>query len=208
MSNASHPRLEELLDAFERLADRVLEMRGHRLDPFVSVSLRRACEQLRKFVPGLDSPPDPEAARFLARAAYAALEDNDAREALSRALRGLSFAPHHPGLFYVAASACFEFGAVEDAMRLLKHVLWIHPGHTAARRDLDALGAYRRQRRRSRRDGARADAESGATSSPDWVDDEGGGPDLAFDFIADDTDAPHAGADDADPADEDEDRAA
>ena len=34
------------------------------------------------------------------------LEDGDAREALSRALRGLSFSPHHPGLYFAAATAC------------------------------------------------------------------------------------------------------
>lgn len=142
MSESAHPTLQDILDAFERLAERVAASPASRLDPFVSVSLRRACEELRRYIPGLDAPPDPEAARFLARAAYAAMEDNDAREALARALRGLSFSPHHPGLYFVAATACFEFGAVEDAIRLLRHTLWIHPGHTSARRDLDALSAY------------------------------------------------------------------
>ena len=146
MSEPAHPSLQDLLDAFERLAERVVAAPNSRLDPFVSGSLRRACEELRRFIPGLDVPPDAEAARFLARAAYAALEDGDSREALARALRGLSLAPHHPGLFFVAASACFEYGAVEDAIRLLRHTLWIHPGHVAARRDLEALSAYMRER--------------------------------------------------------------
>jgi hypothetical protein len=140
------PSLQDLLDAFERIAERVAVSPTSRLDPFVSASMRRACEELRRFIPGLDTPPDSDAARFLARAAYAALEDGDAREALARSLRGLSFAPHHPGLFFAAASACFEYGAVEDAIRLLRHTLWIHPGHTAARRDLEALSAYMRER--------------------------------------------------------------
>ena len=92
-------------------------------------------------------------------------------------------------------------------MRLLKHALWIHPGHSAARRDLDALGAYRRQRHRSRRD--EADAEADAESTPDWVHEGDDGPELAFDFIADDADATQLDeADEGDPADEDEDRAA
>jgi hypothetical protein len=140
------PSLQDLLDAFERIAERVAVSPTSRLDPFVSASMRRACDELRRFIPGLDTPPDADAARFLARAAYAALEDGDAREALARSLRGLSFAPHHPGLFFAAASACFEYGAVEDAIRLLRHTLWIHPGHTAARRDLEALSAYMRER--------------------------------------------------------------
>ena len=61
---------------------------------------------------------------------------------LRRALRGLACAPHDPQLFYLSASACFELGAVEDALRLLYHTLWIHPGHRLARTDLEALTAF------------------------------------------------------------------
>jgi hypothetical protein len=177
VSNSSHPNIQDITDAFTRLGERVAASPTSRLDPFVSISLRRACEELRRFIPGLDAPPDPEAARFLARAAYAAMEDNDAREALSRALRGLSFAPHHPGLFFVAATACFEFGAVEDAIRLLRHTLWIHPGHTAARRDMEALSAYMQERWNS---------PGGFTAEESAARDEGGdlGPELAFDDLA------------------------
>lgn len=202
MSPSAHPSLQDILDAFARLGERVAASPSSRLDPFVSISMRRACEELRRFIPGLDAPPDPEAARFLARAAYAAMEDNDAREALSRALRGLSFAPHHPGLFFVAATACFEFGAVEDAIRLLRHTLWIHPGHTGARRDLDALSAYMQERWNS---------PGGFTADEASAHEDVGeaGPELAFDdlaeqesgFVYDDD-----GADDR--FDEDEDRAA
>ena len=192
-----HPPLEDLLVALEHLADRVQQSQGPRLDPFVTSTLRRVEESLRRYVPGLDLPPDPDAARFLARAAFAALEDNDAREAMARALRGLSFAPHHPGLFYVVASACFEFGAVEDAIRLLRHTLWIHPGHAAARHDLEALVAYR--------DGKSRDG----VELPDWASEPPGGPELAFDF-ADDPLPPHDVFDDEQslPWDEGEDRAA
>ena len=142
MSDSTQPTLEEILAALERVGDRVASGASSHLDGFVSLSLRRACEELRRFIPGLDLPPDAEGARFMARAAHAALEDGDAREALSRALRGMALAPHHPGLFYLAASACFEFGAVEDAVRLLRHTLWIHPGHRAARNDLESLSAF------------------------------------------------------------------
>lgn len=177
MSESAQPSLQDILDAFERLAERVAASPGSRLDPFVSVSMRRACEELRRFIPGLDAPPDAEAARFLARAAYAAMEDNDAREALSRALRGLAFAPHHPGLFFVAASACFQFGAVEDAIRLLRHTLWIHPGHTAARRDLDSLSAYLQGRWNSP---GGFTAEDAAALHEHVFD-----PELAFDIVED-----------------------
>lgn len=200
MSNSSHPSLQDILEAFARLGERVSASPGSRLDPFVSASLRRACEELRLYIPGLDAPPDPEAARFLARAAYAAMEDNDAREALARALRGLSFAPHHPGLFFVAATACFEFGAVEDAIRLLRHTLWIHPGHSGARRDLEALSAYMQERWNT--PGSFTSEEAAA-----YEDTRGAGPELAFDEMAE-----HGftwddeGTDDR--YDEDEDRAA
>ena len=196
MSDATQPTLQDILDAFERLSERVAASPSSRLDRFVSVSVRRAAEELRRFIPGLDTLPDAEAARFLARAAYAALEDGDAREALARSLRGLSFAPHHPGLFYVAASACFEFGAVEDAIRLLRHTLWIHPGHTAARRDLEALSAYMRER------WAEGENQEFAHEAP--LD-----PELAFDYINDDMDVPPRRAREEDEiTDEDEDRAA
>lgn len=202
MSPSSNPSLQDILDAFTRLGERVSASPGSRLDPFVSVSMRRACEELRRFIPGLDAPPDPEAARFLARAAYAAMEDNDAREALARALRGLSFAPHHPGLFFVAATACFEFGAVEDAIRLLRHTLWIHPGHSAARRDLEALSAYLQER---------WNAPGSFTSDEAAACEEGGehGPELAFDELAEQESGfvyDDEGTDDR--FDEDEDRAA
>lgn len=198
MSPSAHPSLQDILDAFARLGERVAASPSSRLDPFVSISLRRACEELRRFIPGLDSPPDPEAARFLARAAYSAMEDNDAREALARALRGLSFAPHHPGLFFVAATACFEFGAVEDAIRLLRHTLWIHPGHTGARRDLDALSAYMQERWNAPGSFTAEDAAA-----------EPAGPELAFDDLAEQESGfvyDDEGNDDR--FDEDEDRAA
>lgn len=146
MRYSSHPSIPDICDAFARLGERVSISPHSRLEPFVLTSLRRACEELRRFIPGLDNPPDPEAARFMARAAYASMENNDAREALSRALRGLSFQPHHAGLFFIAASACFEYGAVEDAIRLLRHALWIHPGHSAARRDLETFASYMEER--------------------------------------------------------------
>lgn len=195
--STAHPPLDDLLGALEHLSDRVQNSSGPRLDPFVTATLRRITESLRRYVPGLDLPPDPDAARFLARAAFAALEDNDAREAMARALRGLSFAPHHPGLFYVVASSCFEFGAVEDAIRLLRHTLWIHPGHVAARHDLEALVAYRDGQRRS-------DVEL-----PDWARETTGDPELAFDF-ADEPPPPRDEQDDDAPLpwDEEEDRAA
>ena len=204
MSDSTHPTMDDILDALERLADRVAGAPVSHLDSFVSISLRRACEELRRHIPGLETPPDAEAARFLARAAYAALEDGDMREALSRSLRGLSFSPHHPGLFYVASSACFEFGAVEDAVRLLRHTLWIHPGHESARRDLKALSAYLRQK--WERPGERTAEEGHALIERTPFD-----PELTFDFIGDEGELPsdpRSNGDDTPLTDEDGERAA
>jgi hypothetical protein len=189
VSDSTQPTLQDVLDALARLADRVAASPRSRLDAFVSTSLRRATTELRRWIPGLDAPPDPEAARFLVRAAYAALEDGDSREALARALRGLSFSPHHPGLWFVAASACFEYGAVEDAVRLLRHTLWIHPGHTAARRDLEALTAYLRERWEQ-------PGELAAEAMPGPAADAPFDPELAFDHIEDAPEPPSTDDDD------------
>lgn len=204
MSDSTQPSMQEILDALERVADRVATGSSSRLDGFVSLSLRRACEELRRFIPGLDPAPDAEGARFLARAGHASLEDGNAREALARALRGMALSPHHPGLHYLAASACFEFGAVEDAMRLLRHTLWIHPGHRPARRDLSALNLYLRDR-------WEGPGEMSADESYDAVQAAPAEPDLAFDLSGEEFDLPAPpNRDEYDPplTDEGEDRAA
>src|SRR6185503_16224904 len=114
-----HSTMDEILDALSKLAERVQSGPRFRLEPFVAASLRKVDEELRCFVPGLDIPPDAEGAQFLARAGHAALEDGNAREALARALRGMALSPHHPSLWYLAASCCFEFGAVKESELLL-----------------------------------------------------------------------------------------
>jgi hypothetical protein len=139
MSESSRPELPEIAVVLVHLADRVSADPGPGLDPIVCASLRRAVVELQRFIPGLEPPPDAMAAHAMSIAAAAALEDGEARKALSTALRGLSFAPHDPELHYLAGSACFELGAVPDALVLLGHVLWIHPGHPSAKRDLESL---------------------------------------------------------------------
>jgi hypothetical protein len=96
----------------------------------------------KRHIPGLYTPPDVGAAAALASASADALRRGKLRAGLARALRGLSFAPHHPELHYLAASATLQLGAAEEAVRLLQHALWIHPGFEPARRDLEALSAF------------------------------------------------------------------
>jgi hypothetical protein len=141
LSKPARPSIGEITLVLSHIADRVADDPSPRLDPILGSSLRRALEELQRFVPGLDAAPDPEAARFFRRAAEAAFHDGLHRDALARALRGLSFAPHDPNLHYLAASACFEMGAVHEAVLLLSHALWIHPGHPEARRDLLTFAA-------------------------------------------------------------------
>jgi len=141
LSKPSRPSIGEITLVLSHIADRVADDPSPRLDPILGASLRRSLEELQRFVPGLDAPPDPEAARFFRRASEAAFHDGLHRDALARALRGLSFAPHDPNLHYLAASACFELGAVHEAVLLLSHALWIHPGHPEARRDLLSFAA-------------------------------------------------------------------
>lgn len=137
-----HPSLNEIGTALAQLADRVANGQHDTLEPYVSHTLRATVNALEVHIPGLDCPSDTEAARGLLRGAEAALHRGDPRESLVRALRGLSFSPHDPLLWYAVGSACFELGQVEDALRVLCHVLWIHPGHRTARSDLEALTAF------------------------------------------------------------------
>jgi hypothetical protein len=142
VSQRSRPTLRDLTVVLSHLADRVSSDSDQALDPIVTVSLQRALRELRQFIPGLDTPPDPHAARFFAGGSRSALESGLYHDALARALRGLSFAPHEPQLHYLAACACFELGCTREAIDLLLHALWIHPGHPEARRDLESLSAY------------------------------------------------------------------
>jgi hypothetical protein len=107
--------------------------------------IQRTLVELRRFIPGLDPAPDPAAAEHLAAAAAASLLQGCPRIALGRALRGLTFAPHHAELHYLAASACFELAAASEALALLAHAAWINPGHERARRELEALAAFGRE---------------------------------------------------------------
>ena len=142
MNESWMPTLEDIAKAFVDLAERVDGSDDESLDPYVHQALRDAAFHLELHIPGIEPSPDPDGARALARAAQAALDRGAERDALVRALRGLACAPHDPNLFYIAASACFECGSVELALRLLCHTLWIHPGHRAARADLEALSAF------------------------------------------------------------------
>lgn len=142
MPESSRPSLDEIAVVFAHLADRVATERARTLDPIVRLSLGRAITELKRHIPGLFTPPDVGAAAALASASADALRRGKLRAGLARALRGLSFSPHHPELHYLAASGCLQLGAAEEAVRLLQHVLWIHPGYEPARRDLEALSAF------------------------------------------------------------------
>lgn len=142
MPDPSHPTILDITLALSRIADRVADSDIPGVEPYVSFTLRRALAELELHIPGLDAPPDAAAADHFRRSAEGALAEGEDRETLSIALRGLSCAPHDPQLCYLAASACFELGAVEDALRLLYHTLWIHPGHRQARTDLEALTTF------------------------------------------------------------------
>ena len=142
MSESSRPSLDEIAVVFAHLADRVAAERARALDPVVRLSIARAVNELKRHIPGLQAPADPGAAAALASASADALRRGRLRAALARALRGLSFSPHHPELHYLAGSACLQFGAAEEAVRLLQHALWIHPGYLPARQDLESLAAY------------------------------------------------------------------
>ena len=142
MPDAPRPQMTDVTRALAHLADRVLVHRAAGLEAYVAHTLKLALQELELHIPGLEPPPNADAAKAFAQASETALSRGDERDALAYALRGLSCSPHDPGLCYLAASACIELGGIETALRLLYHTLWIHPGHLNARRDLEALRAF------------------------------------------------------------------
>jgi len=142
VSESPHHALDEIQAALADAAHRVVMDQGATLDLDLRDDLLGLTEALELFIPGLDPPADPQAARQLAAASSAALIQGRPRIALARALRGLSYSAHHAELFYLASSACFELGATTEAVRLLAHTLWINPGHDRARREMEAISAY------------------------------------------------------------------
>ena len=165
VSESSRPSLDEIAVVFAHLADRVAAERARTLDPIVRLSMGRALIELKRHIPGLYTPPDVGAALALASASADALRRGKLRAGLARALRGLSFAPHHPELHYLAASACLQLGAAEEAVRLLQHALWIHPGYEPARRDLEALSAFNEDAGEAGAAGAAGDPDAGQQSA-------------------------------------------
>lgn len=142
MSEPWRPSIGDICSAFRDLADEVSESTASPIDPGVEQTIRHLLEDLELFIPGLDPMPDADAGAAMARASQVALERGSEREAVVRALRGLSFAPHDPTLHYMLSSASFEVGRIELAFRLLCHSLWINPGYSVARQDLEALTAF------------------------------------------------------------------
>jgi len=148
-----HPPLDEIQSLLADLAHRVVADPGPTLDLDVRDDILRVLCDLERYIPGLDPPSDLQAAKQLTAAAGAALVHGRPRIALARAFRGLSYAPHHAELHYLASSACFELAAATEAVRLLAHTLWINPGHDKARREMEML--------------------SGCDESPWWDGEEG-----------------------------------
>ena len=141
MSKPPRRALDEVQAALADLAHRVVVDSGATLDLELRDRLLDLTDELEFFIPGLEPPADPSAARQLTAAAAAALAHGRPRIALARSLRGLSYSPHHAELFYLASSACFELASTTEAVRLLAHTLWVNPGHARARGEMEALSA-------------------------------------------------------------------
>jgi hypothetical protein len=139
MSSTPEPTIDEIRSILADMARCIASDEEPTLDPVVRAGIRRAVDELERFIPGLDPVPDAEGARHMVSAAGNALLAGRPRIALARSLRGLSYSPHHPELHYLAASACFELAAASEAISLLAHTLWINPGHEKARSELDTL---------------------------------------------------------------------
>jgi hypothetical protein len=165
------PSLEELALLYAHLADRVAADPDAPIDPTVAASVDQAVGSLRQYIPGLEPPPDAQAARILAASASAALAHGRPGDALARALRGLSFAPQHPELHRLTGSACLEMGAARAGVASLVHALWVHPGYDAAREELDTLDLFSGTGVED--DDRAADFYDGEGSEPRlWLDDD------------------------------------
>jgi hypothetical protein len=143
VSESTSPSIIEIRRGLAALAKRIGAVRERSIDPCDIATLMRLIVALEAFIPGLDEAPDSHGAAAQETAAQGALMHARPGLALSRALHGLSLAPHHPGLHHLVANACLDLGWVREATRILLHVLWIHPGHVGARSDLDAAGLVR-----------------------------------------------------------------
>jgi hypothetical protein len=119
VSTTPGPTIDEIRTVLADLARCAATDEDPTLDPVIRAGIRRAVDELERFIPGLDPPADPEGARHMVSAAGNALLAGRPRIALARALRGMSYSPHHPELHYLAASACFELAATREAISLL-----------------------------------------------------------------------------------------
>ena len=137
--------LEQISADFLVLAERMRPIaRPHRplsVDPGARWVLTRAIHDLRRHLPGLRSFGHPEGAAQSLAECQELLTSGHTGAALVSALYGLSAHPHHPELFYAAAAAALENGAVVEAVLLLRHTLWLKPSHAGAMEDLSAMFA-------------------------------------------------------------------
>ncbi len=139
----SRIQLDDMRRALNELADRLLkDEQKVGLDPCVGSTLKLVMGELKRYVPGLELPTNADIACAFAASAEMALRDDNNHDALSFALRGLAGAPHNPRLWHLAASASVNCGAIELAIQMLDHSLWIHPGFGAARQDYQALTSF------------------------------------------------------------------
>jgi hypothetical protein len=134
-----HAISETLHELADRMGPLVEPFRPLQIDPSARFTLAKAVGDLRRLLPGLGLFGNPEAACVELAGAQDALTRGHPGEALVRAIRGLACSPHHPELHYAAAAAALENGAVAEAVLLLRHTLWLKPGHVGAQSDLAAM---------------------------------------------------------------------
>lgn len=143
MAEYEGPTLQNVSEALHRLADRAEDTCRLCVEPYIVFTLELAMNVLEKQVPGLD---DSDAHRSAHDVAGQWLWEADTlhqqgymADAMAAALHGLGCDPHCPQLWRTAGLACRGLGNIDLTIRMLWHALWIHPGYTAARHDLEAL---------------------------------------------------------------------
>ena len=139
MSKSPWPTIVELAKDLGRLAD---DLKSHETavdHPRFAKELRSLIYHLERHVPGLEPPLDYRLASSRLARSDESLRQCHPKRAVYQSLRGLSGQPHSSQLFFNLGNALNELGETELAIYALCHVLWINPGHAAARSDLEIL---------------------------------------------------------------------
>lgn len=133
--------ISEARAMFRYLAGQVKLTPYYCLEPVYAVQVRAVLTGLRAYIPALEASSDTEYAELHRHllAGRRAIDFGLEHRALVHAFLGLHVRPFPAALFTLAGSASLTLGGTAAAIQLFEHALWIHPGFTPARDELDTI---------------------------------------------------------------------